>query len=279
MRALVAASALVLLLAAPAAQACNAGTRSRSVRVVRRHGPAPWVIGDSTAIFAAPMLGRRGIDADAHGCRQFAQGVAMLARRRHLPDAVVMALGANGPVSRADIARARRVIGRRRFLLLVTPKNSGATIAAMRAAARAHPDTVLTLDWARYSAGRGSSWFGGDNLHVNYAGARAYASYIRAGLDPFFGPPRRGWPLDLPFTADAARVRPCGTVHAFGRATQVFLTRGKLSCAYARTLMRGPRLAPPARWRFYDWRVVKKGPWTDVLARRDRSIVIAGITA
>ena len=271
-------SAVALLLAAPAASACNAGARGQAVHTGHRRGPAPLVLGDSTLIFAAPMLGRRGIEADAHGCRQFAQGVAILAGRRRLPDAVVMALGANGPVSRADIGRARRVIGRSRFLLLVTPKNSSSTIASMRAADRAHPDTVLTLDWARYSAGRGAGWFGGDNLHVNFTGAHAYTRFIRDGLDPFFGSPHRGWLLDLPYHADAARVRPCGTVHGFGRATKVFLTRGKLSCEYARKLMRGPRLHPPARWRFYDWRVVGKGPWTDVLARRDRSIVIVGIT-
>jgi hypothetical protein len=270
-------SALVLLLAAPAS-ACNAGARGRAVHAGHRKGPASLVLGDSTLIFAAPMMGRRGIEADARGCRQFAQGVAMLAARHRLPDAVVMALGANGPVSRAEIGRARRVIGRRRFLLLVTPKNSGATIAAMRAADRAHPDTVLTLDWARHSAGRGSSWFGGDNLHVNFTGARAYTDYIRAGLDPFFGPPTRGWRLDLPWRRDARRVRACGELRAFGRATKVFLTRGRLSCTYARRLLRGPRLHPPHRWRFYDWRTFGKGPWTDVLARRDRSIVIAGIS-
>jgi hypothetical protein len=235
-------------------------------------------IGDSTMIFAAPMLARRGIEADAHGCRQFDQGVSMLARRHRLPEAVVLALGANGAVSLGQIERARRVIGRRRFLVLVTPKNSHVTIAAMRAAARRHPDNVLTLDWARYSAGRGGSWFGGDNLHVNFTGARAYARFVREALDPFFGPPQRGWPLGLPWRRGANRVRPCGTVHRYHRTTRVFLTRGGLSCRYARTLMRRPRLHPPARWRFYDWRTVGKGPWTDVLARQDRSIVIAGIT-
>jgi hypothetical protein len=225
-------------------------------------------------------MGRRGLEADARGCRQFAQGVALVARRPRdrLPDAVVLALGANGPVARADIARARRVLGAGRFLVLVTPRNSRVTTAAMRAAEREHPDRVLTLDWARYSAGRGS-WFGGDDLHVNLAGARAYARFVRAGLDPFFGPPRHGRPLGLPWRADAQRATACGTIRAHGRRTDVFITRGarRLACVAARKLMRRPRLHPPARWRFYDWRAVGRGPWTEVLARRDRSAVVAAI--
>lgn len=282
MRRALAASALILgLLGADAAVACNAGAYHRAAHAGRHAGPAPWVIGDSTMIFATPVMGRLGMEADAHGCRQFSQGVAMIATRRprsQVPSAVVLALGANGAVSRGAIARARFVMGRKRFLVMVTPKNSGSTIAAMRAADRAHPDRVLTLDWAAYSAGRGSSWFGGDNLHVNYTGARVYAHFVRDGLDPFFGPPRRGRKLNLPEGADDRRVRSCGQIRAYGRQTQVFLTRGTLSCRYARKLMRRPRLHEPRRWRFYDWRAVGRGPWTDVLARYDRASVIAGIT-
>lgn len=179
-------------------------------------------------------------------------------------------------MARSQIARARRVLGDRRFLILVTSRNMSG--ASMRAAGRAHPDRVLTLDWARHSAAH-SSWFGGDSLHVNFVGAHAYANFIRDGLAPFLGPPRRGWLLDLPLRADAGRVTNCGTTHAYGRTLDVSLTRGAdaISCRFARKLMRGPRLHPPRRWRFYDWRTVGKGPWTDVLARRDRSIVVAGI--
>lgn len=269
---------LALAAAAPAA-ACDASARGRVVHKEQRRGPAPWIIGDSTMIFAAPMMGRRGMEADARGCRQFAQGVALIATRRRPPGVVVLALGANGAVGRGDIARARRVLGRKRFLVLVTPKNSASTRAAMRRAARGHPDRVLTLDWASHSAGR-PSWFGGDNLHVTATGARAYTQFVREGLDPFFGPPRRGWRLNLPRVNNVDRVTPCGRIHSFGRTTDVFLTRGArvVSCTYARKLMRGPRLHPPRRWRFYDWRTVGRGPWTDVLARRDRAVVVAGIT-
>lgn len=270
------AGALMLLAAgaAPAA-ACNAGKSASPARVAPRATPAPWVIGDSTGIFAAPVLGRLGIEADAFGCRWFGQGVAMIARRpaRRLPGAVVLALGANGSVTRRDIARARRVLGRKRFLLLVTPRNFASARAAMLAAERAHPDRVRTLDWTLRSAGHGG-WFAGDGLHVTMTGARAWARMIREGLQPFF-PPRRA--LGLP--AERAGARACGRVRAHGRHTQVFVARGAMECAVARRVMRRPRLDPQVGWRYYDWRTVGRGPWTDVLVRRQSSTVLAGITA
>jgi hypothetical protein len=266
--------------AAGPAQACDETSHVQAAHVHGARRDAPLVIGDSTAIISAPLLGRFGIEADAHGCRQFDEGIGIIARRpRHLlPDAVVLALGANGPVSRTQIGHARRVLGDRRFLLLVTPRNMASSARAMRAADRAHPDRVLALDWARFSAGH-PRWFAGDGLHVDRTGADAYARFIRDGLAPFLAASRRGLRLDLPAQAGAGHDEPCGTVRAHGRAIDVSLTRGagRLSCAYARKLMAGPRLHPPRRWRYYDWRTVGRGPWTDVLARRDRSVVVAGI--
>lgn len=269
------AGALIALAAgaAPAA-ACNASKTAVPAHVAKRATPAPWVIGDSTGIIAAPLLGRMGVETDAHGCRWFEQGVAMVARRpaRRRPTAVVLALGANGSATRGDIARARRVVGPRRFLILVTPRNYPDARAAMLAAARAHPDRVATLDWTVASAGRGD-WFFGDGLHVNPTGARHWARLIREGLRPFF-PPRR--PLGLPEERDAGR--PCGQVRAEGRTTRVFVLRGDTDCAVARQVLRRPRLHPAPGWRFYDWRTVGRGPWTDVLAKDGRSTVLAGIT-
>ena len=66
-------------------------------------------------IFAAPYLGARGLQADAKGCRQFSDGVGMLAQRRRagtLPRLSILALGANGPVSAAQIAGALSTVGR-----------------------------------------------------------------------------------------------------------------------------------------------------------------------
>ena len=58
----------------------------------------------------------------------------------------------------------------------------------MRRAAGAHPNRVLLIDWARFSAGHGS-WFGGDGLHVNQTGARAFARLIRRRVAPLVSPP------------------------------------------------------------------------------------------
>ena len=278
-RALVAGALLLSLHGAAPAAACS----SREVAVAADdglRGPAPWVIGDSTAILAAPVLGRLGVTADAKGCRGFDEGVGMTARRGGRgPTAVVLALGANGSATRARIARARKVLGPGRFLVLVTPRNDAAARRAMLAAERAHPDRVLTLDWTVRSAGR-ASWFGGDGLHVSHTGARAWARMIRRGLRPFFGPPRRGRALGLPYEQTADRALACGRIRAHGRRTQVYVTRGSAAfgCRSARRLMRAPRMHPPGGWRFYDWRRVGRGPWTDVLARTDRTLVVAGIT-
>jgi len=165
------------------------------------------------------------------------------------------------------------VLGSRRFLLLVTPRNYSSARRAMLAAARAHPDRVRTLDWTVRSAGH-ASWFGGDGLHVTHTGARAWARLIREALQPFYAPRR---PLGVPSVRGGGRD--CGQIRAYGRVTQVALVRGDEGCRFARRMMRRPRLHPPSGWRFFDWRTMGRGPWTDVLARRDRSTVIAGITA
>ena len=131
-------------------------------------------------IFAAPYLGARGLQADAKGCRQFSDGVGMLAQRRRagtLPRLSILALGANGPVSPAQIAGALSTVGPTRVLGLVTPRKYESTVAAMRRAARAHPDRVLLIDWVAYSGAHGG-WFGEDKIHVNDTGARAFASLV-----------------------------------------------------------------------------------------------------
>ena len=154
------------LIAPGSANACGALKHAHAVHHARGHARAPLVIGDSTMIFAAPVLGHLGLEADAHGCRQFGQGVGILAARRHahtLPPISVLALGANGSIGGQQIGAALRVIGPRRVLGLVTPRNSASSAGQMRRAARRHPDHVLLIDWAAFSVGHGA-WFADDRL-------------------------------------------------------------------------------------------------------------------
>ena len=199
--------------AAPArAGACDNSRHVRAASHPDRAGRAPLHIGDSTSIVAAAPLGRLGIEADARGCRQFGEGVRIIASRRRagaLPGVVVLALGANGPLPDGAIANVLRAMGRYRILGLVTPKNSSGSAAAMRRAARKSPSRVVLIDWARYSTGR-SGWFGGDNLHVGQIGADAFARFIRRRIAPYAFPPVRR--LKLPRRARGSKR--CGIVRA-----------------------------------------------------------------
>jgi hypothetical protein len=264
---------LVAGVCASTAAACDEGVHHRSAHGGAPGGPAPLVIGDSTMIFAAPVLGRLGLEADAHGCRSFAAGVDMLAARRsagRLPHVAVLALGANGGADASQIARATAIMGRGRILGLVTPRNSPGAQAAMRAAASRHPDRVLLIDWVARSAGH-DGWFAGDGLHVTHGGAAAYAGFIRRRIAPFAFPPTA---LKVPDAV--AGTRGCGTVRRGGRRLRVRITRGagRITCRRARALAARPPLRPVAGWRSYDWRAVGDGPWDWILARSDRRVVL-----
>lgn len=175
----VVASALaVIALCAPAtASACGYTVRASASGHAAR---PPLILGDSTMIYAAPWLGRHGMQADAKECRQFSEGVSMLAARRRartLPWLSILALGANGPVSSRMIEGALRAIGSTRVLGLVTARQSPETDASMRHAAARHPERVLLIDWVSFSAGHGD-WFAADGLHVTPAAGRIYARFV-----------------------------------------------------------------------------------------------------
>ena len=166
----------------------------------RRFAP-PLAIGDSVMLGAVPQLARAGLEVNTRGCRQMTEGLrVMRARRRSgtLPSRVVIALGANWTVRFAEIRAAMRVAGRRRLVVLVTPRESGGGESgdawAMRRAARRFPRRVRLLDWVRFSHGRGG-WFGGDGLHLTGSGARAFARLLRRSTrmrPPVRAPRRRG---------------------------------------------------------------------------------------
>jgi hypothetical protein len=267
-----AAALLAALAVAGPAWGCDEARRSAAAHVrPAAAGRAPLEVGDSTSIFAAPVLGRLGIESDAHGCRSFGQGLGIISARRHagtLPGVVVLALVANAGVSRAQVRAALSVLGPRRVLALVTAPKSGAGDAVVRAAARAHRDRVLLIDWAAYSAGHGG-WFGGDGLHVGQPGADAFAHLIRRRIAPYAFPPVAA--LRLPrHTTGATR---CGRA----RGDAVYVVRGHrlLSCARARALARSALLHPPAGWRTYDWRRTGDGRWLRVMRRADGKALLA----
>jgi hypothetical protein len=179
------AAATALGAAAPAAEACGGVERYRA-EIPRSGERTALAIGDSIMLGAVGQLSRRGFEVDVRGCRQFSEGLSVLAaRRRSLPTVVVMALGTNWTVERRQVRRALITIGRERVLGLVTPREVGGVAssdqAVMRAAGERWPRRVRVLDWVRYSSGH-SNWFWSDGLHLQPRGARALTRLMAPAL-------------------------------------------------------------------------------------------------
>jgi hypothetical protein len=100
-----------------------------------------------------------------------------------------MALGTNWYITRDEIGRTRRLLGRKRVLAIVTPRDPGGSGDAkrIRAAGRAHPRRITVIDWVRFSRGHGD-WFGGDGIHLTYTGVENYVRCIRRSLRFANGP-------------------------------------------------------------------------------------------
>jgi hypothetical protein len=132
-------------------------------------------------LLALPALARVGYKVNARGCRQFSEGLSVLrdARRRHrLPHLAVLALGADASISAGQIVQAKKVMGPKRKLGLVTPRELGGgesnDARVIRNAGQRDPAHIKVLDWVRYSAGH-DSWFQPDGLHLTFSGAKAFA--------------------------------------------------------------------------------------------------------
>lgn len=178
-----------LLAALPAqadrARAAGCGSTMRySPSAQRGEGRAPLAVGDSIMLGAVPQLRRAGFEVDVRGCRQFSEGLAVLATRARagtLSDRVVVALGANWTIETRQVRRALITLGRRRVLGLVTPRELGgektSDQAVIRAAGERWPARVEVLDWVAHSAGK-TSWFAPDGLHLQPRGALALSSLV-----------------------------------------------------------------------------------------------------
>lgn len=178
--------------AGPASAGCGGQVRAR---VHPRTNNVPLVLGDSVMIYAVPELARLGFDANARGCRQVPEALDILRGRKrihHLPHLVVLALGTNGYVTRADLRVALRLLGPHRILAMVTPRElgggSGPDAANIRAAVRRNPGRMRLIDWVRYSSRHGGLFSGSDGIHLTPAGGVAFARFIartvRADIRP-----------------------------------------------------------------------------------------------
>ena len=181
-------AACLLAVAPPVAEAACGGVQAAASKRNLTKGPEPLAIGDSVMLLAVKRLARAGFNVNAQGCRQWRQGHAIIRRkkRRHrLPRLVVMALGTNWFISRKEIGRTRRMIGRKHVLAIVTPREPGGYTGddakRIRAAARAHPRRIKVIDWVKVSRGHGG-WFGPDGIHLTHTGVRKYVRCLRRSL-------------------------------------------------------------------------------------------------
>ena len=180
--------ALGLPLADPAAASCGGVETAKPRRNVNPGGKAPLAIGDSVMLLAVRSLGRIGYQANARGCRAWDEGLRVMRHYKsqgRLPHLVTIALGADWVVSRQDIRRALHIVGKKRVLALVTPRESGGGQSSdarnIRWAYRRYSKRVMLLDWVRWARGR-NSWFQPDGLHLTFGGAAAYTKLMGKAL-------------------------------------------------------------------------------------------------
>ncbi len=192
--ALLAAAAVALMAAgAPSASASCGGVQTASPKPKRAHhvnpkGRPPLAIGDSSMLLAVHNLAHAGYRVDARGCRQFTEGIGVVgaAKRQHrLPHMTAIALGADASISRSQIEHTLHLLGPRRVLCLVTPRElgggSGPDAEHVRDAGRRHPHRVRVLDWVNFSQGH-PGWFQPDGLHLTFPGAHAFTKLFRKCL-------------------------------------------------------------------------------------------------
>lgn len=240
-------------------------------RVPGRPRP-PLVLGDSSALLAVAPLVHLGIEANARGCRPLSDAVSIMrarARTHTLPRVVVLVEGADGGIKRALLRRALHLLGPRGRLGLVTTTVPASAAAAMRVFHSRHRLRTVLIDWAASGI---PQRYGGDGLHIGYAGEAALARFIARHVRPFV-PPR----TTIRFPGDPAAANDCGQVHAGRRRRQVLVLRGRarITCSLARRLATAKNPVTLRHFRYYDWRFLGRPPWKSVFIRNDRRVIVA----
>ena len=168
--------AVLALVAAPAAASCGGVNRSVPKGHIDPGHRPPLAIGDSTMLLAVGPLAAVGFEVNARGCRPMWEGLDLLdrlRRERRLPKLVLMNLGANSGMSSSEIRQALEILGPKRILVMVTPRQRDAGV--IRAAAKRWPKRLRVLDWVSAYAGH-PGWFSGDGLHLSWSGVDAFVA-------------------------------------------------------------------------------------------------------
>lgn len=188
--ALAATLLVVALLPRPAGAVYGCGGTEvvKPRKKVNPKGQPPLVLGDSVMLLALRSLARIGFLADAKGCRYYTQGIARIKHYKHkgkLGHLVVMGFGADYDVTPRYINRTLNIMGPKRVLALIVPRELGGGTSSdadhVRTAYRKHTSRIVLLDWVRMSKGHGE-WFQPDGLHLTYSGAAAYTKLIGKSL-------------------------------------------------------------------------------------------------
>jgi hypothetical protein len=127
-------------------------------------------------LLAVQPLARVGFEANARGCRPVYEGLDLLARRKRqhrLPKVVLMHLGLNAGITTREIRRALGILGRRRILVLATPRG-GHDARIIRAAGRHWPQRIRVLDWVRVYHGHHEYFSEPHGLHLSQLGVHVF---------------------------------------------------------------------------------------------------------
>jgi hypothetical protein len=172
---------------------CGSVHTAKAKRNPNTGGRPPLAIGDSTMLLAIPNLSRVGYGVDAKGCRGFRQGTNVMRdyrKQRRLPHLVVIAAYSNGGVHMGLIKRALKVLGPKRVLGLVTQYDGDTgeppapDTEVLVEAAALNPRRIVLLDWVAHSLPQHSTsgWFIEDLFHPNFAGAEAFAQFLKGAF-------------------------------------------------------------------------------------------------
>lgn len=146
--------------------------------------------GDSVMLGARSTLATRlHARVFAHESRQAGAVLALVRaqlRTGKIQGPVVIHVGTNGTISKADLKQTVRAVQGRHLVVLVNVKLparyswTASNNRILAQVARAFPH-VVQLDWQRL-ASRHAGWFWPDRIHLRQAGAAGYADAIAALL-------------------------------------------------------------------------------------------------